>query len=180
MTCVIANCCSPERSECTPTIEQPSEFNQRCQPDTTATDLSRDKLPWTPWCSREDFKLSEFAIEVALTCDQTDWVVKLIHQCVANLGAFMLNGHDEMQGTFEVASQILTPFKKHDLLVRFEEQNQTYNFEVSGCSLLDWVLDLLSNPQLQPHFIFDLQQVSKYDGKNFVQLIDDPWTANDF
>ncbi|EIW74668.1 hypothetical protein CONPUDRAFT_67069, partial [Coniophora puteana RWD-64-598 SS2] len=154
------------RSGRVPVVEPLSDFDRRRHPDTTAVHASGDESPWTPWRSREDFELSELAIEGALSHEQTD--------------PFTLQGCDEMKATFEAASKTLTPFEKHDIPVTFNEQNATFNFELWDRSLWDWGLDLLSNPRLQPHFVFDAQRVSKYNGTQFVRFIDEPWTANDF
>ncbi|KAG1891823.1 uncharacterized protein F5891DRAFT_986524 [Suillus fuscotomentosus] len=46
--------------------------------------------------------------------------------------------------------------------------------------LWDWACDLLKDPCLCPHFMFDAQWLNKYDGQDFVHFFDEPWMANAF
>lgn len=46
--------------------------------------------------------------------------------------------------------------------------------------LWDWALDLLRDCRLAPHFVFDAQRLSKFNGERFVRFIDEPWMANAF
>jgi hypothetical protein len=44
----------------------------------------------------------------------------------------------------------------------------------------DWTLDLLRDSRFGPHFVFDAQRLSKFNGERFVRFIDEPWTADSF
>ena len=46
-------------------------------------------------------------------------------------------------------------------------------------SLWDWACDLLKDPCIGLHFVFDAQRLSKFDGESFVRFIDEPYTADD-
>jgi hypothetical protein len=46
--------------------------------------------------------------------------------------------------------------------------------------LWDWAVDLLQDSKVGLHFIFDTQQLLKFDGEKFIQFIHKPWTANLF
>ncbi|KAG2150890.1 hypothetical protein DEU56DRAFT_908528 [Suillus clintonianus] len=46
--------------------------------------------------------------------------------------------------------------------------------------LWEWAADLLRDPRLFPHMVFDAQRLSKFDGKTFVRFIDEPFTADTF
>lgn len=60
----------------------------------------------------------------------------------------------------------------------FRGVDQTFPF--FHRSLWDWAVDLLQDPEVGPHFVFDAQQLSKFDGEKFVRYIHEPWTANAF
>ncbi|KAG1785854.1 uncharacterized protein HD556DRAFT_1450294 [Suillus plorans] len=58
--------------------------------------------------------------------------------------------------------------------------NEVREFDMHYRPLWDWVLDLLRDKRLAPHFVFDAQRLSKFNGERFVRFIYEPWTANAF
>jgi hypothetical protein len=69
-------------------------------------------------------------------------------------------------------------FKKEVISVLHRDQE--HNFDVWYRPLWDWACDLLKDPHLGPHFVFDAQWLYKFDGQDFVHFFDEPWTANAF
>lgn len=65
--------------------------------------------PWEPFKTRIDFILSALVLAAALTKEQTDTLIQLIHACVRGEGELTLQGHAEMFATWELASTKLTP-----------------------------------------------------------------------
>lgn len=60
-----------------------------------------------------------------------------------------------------------------------EEYSGTqYNFDVWTRSIWEWSLDLLQNPELEPYFVWDAEKLFKFDGTQFVQFVDEPWTGS--
>ncbi|KAG2056809.1 hypothetical protein BDR06DRAFT_988418 [Suillus hirtellus] len=55
-----------------------------------------------------------------------------------------------------------------------------YNSLLYYWDLWEWAADLLRDPRLFPHMVFDVQCFSKFDGKTFVCFIDKPFTAETF
>ena len=51
-------------------------------------------------------------------------------------------------------------------------------FPLYACPLWDWALDLLSNPLLAPHFVWDAQQLFKHNGNEYEQFYTEPWTGD--
>ncbi|KAG1740249.1 hypothetical protein EDD22DRAFT_786904 [Suillus occidentalis] len=39
-------------------------------------------------------------------------------------------------------------------------------------------VDLLRHPSVGPHYLFDAQRLTKFDGDSFTRLNDEPWTAD--
>lgn len=60
----------------------------------------------------------------------------------------------------------------------FQGDNKT--FQLFHRSIWDWAVDLLQDPQVGPHFVFNAEQFSKFNGDKFVRFIHEPWTANAF
>ncbi|KAG0692108.1 hypothetical protein DFH29DRAFT_985943 [Suillus ampliporus] len=46
--------------------------------------------------------------------------------------------------------------------------------------LWEWALNLLDNPVLAPHFVWDAQHVYKHNGTEFERFYNEPWTAAPF
>ena len=53
-----------------------------------------------------------------------------------------------------------------------------HTFDVWTRSIWEWSLDCLQNPELEPYFIWDAERMFKFDGKEFVQFVDEPWTGS--
>ncbi|KAG1817742.1 hypothetical protein EV424DRAFT_1347854 [Suillus variegatus] len=47
-----------------------------------------------------------------------------------------------------------------------------------GAPIWDWAIDLLDNPLLAPHFVWDAQHIYKHNGTNFKRFFNEPWTAD--
>jgi hypothetical protein len=46
------------------------------------------------------------------------------------------------------------------------------------CNLWEWAVDMVVNPLLAPHFVWDACELSKFNGEEFVRFIHEPWTAD--
>lgn len=69
-----------------------------------------DAEPWRPFFkTREDFMLAELLLEVGMTKDQTDRLVKLIKRCLDGKGSLSFSNSSDIQGAWERASTQLTP-----------------------------------------------------------------------
>ncbi|KAG1887716.1 hypothetical protein F4604DRAFT_1877523 [Suillus subluteus] len=121
--------------------------------------------PWCPFRTQIDFEVAGLALEAALTHQQLDRLLNLIHR--SKHEDFTLRNRKDIRDTWDAASFKLTP-------------GDDKIFQVFYCSIWDWAVDLLQDPQVSPHFVFDAKQLSKFNGDRFVRFIHDPWTANSF
>ncbi|KAG9317951.1 hypothetical protein JVU11DRAFT_1, partial [Chiua virens] len=55
---------------------------------------------------------------------------------------------------------------------------EEHTYEVHARSVWHWVLDLLNNPLLAPHFVWDVERLYKHNGVEFEQFYDEPWMAD--
>ena len=46
--------------------------------------------------------------------------------------------------------------------------------------LWDWLMGMVKDPQLAPHFVWDAVKLEKFDGHQFVRFIHEAWTAERF
>ena len=70
----------------------------------------------------------------------------------------------------------LRQFQKHTTTAMYDKKPHTY--DVYSRSLWDWTLEQVKNPVLATHFQWDAQRLYKYNGREWVRFIDEPYTAN--
>ncbi|KAG2339941.1 hypothetical protein BDR05DRAFT_977501 [Suillus weaverae] len=121
-------------------------------PETQAPPV--DEAPWCPFRSHGDFEFSEIALDAALNKGQVDRLLSLITHIP--------------QGD--------TQFIKHEITVPYKKEQKV--FEVHARPLWDWALDLLGNPLLAPHFVWDAQHVYKHNGMDFEHFFNELWTSD--
>ncbi|KAG1768464.1 hypothetical protein EV702DRAFT_1181984 [Suillus placidus] len=173
-------------------IEQPYEFKtefhprsgrqtlyQRFEefgitPETQA--LPAEQEPWRPFQSRADFEFSEIALDAALNKNQIDRLLNLMARISQGQAKITLKNESDLRKAMDNAAAELTPFSKHEVKVPYKKEERV--FEVHARPLWDWALDLLDNPLLAPHFVWDAQRVYKHDGTDFVRFFDEPWTGD--
>ncbi|KAG1890746.1 uncharacterized protein F5891DRAFT_1131606 [Suillus fuscotomentosus] len=132
--------------------------------------------PWYPFRTRIDFEVAELVLEAALTHQQMDRLFDLI--CRTKSEQFTLRNRKDVRDTWDAASFKLTPFVKEEVVVPFQGDDKT--FQLFHRSIWDWAVDLLQDPQVGPHFFFDAERLSKFNGDKFIRFIHEPWTANAF
>ncbi|KAG2142230.1 uncharacterized protein EDB93DRAFT_1241592 [Suillus bovinus] len=148
------------------TVHSFSEFSHSCP---TEDYVPHNDSPWEPFHTQLDFKVAEIALEAAMTKDQTNRLLNLIHRSASGNDTFTLQNHDEVHSLWDLASQLSVPLG-----------DKVHKFDMHYHPLWDWVLDLLRDKHLTPHFIFNAQCLSKFNRERFVCFIDEPWTANAF
>ncbi|KIJ58589.1 hypothetical protein HYDPIDRAFT_178048 [Hydnomerulius pinastri MD-312] len=136
------------------------------------------KRPWEPFNSRLDFDAADLALEACLSVAQTERLIKLIRRGNLKQEEFTLRNFKDIRSRWEAASHRVTPFTHEKLSLAFHQKE--FKFDLYYRPLWDWICDLLRDPKFGPHFVFDAQRLSKYDGKQFVRFFDEPWTANSF
>ncbi|KAI6010268.1 hypothetical protein EDC04DRAFT_2960654 [Pisolithus marmoratus] len=107
-----------------------------------------DSEPWHPFQMCGDFEFSELVHKAALNKDLMNQFLGLI-QCL---------------------------FEKH--VVNIHHTKHDLEFNVHYCLLWDWAMDVLQDPRLQPHFVWDAQHLYKHNGECFEHFIDEPWTGD--
>jgi len=137
-----------------------------------------DTQPWLPFRSRLDFEVAELALHTALSKDESDHLIKLIHRAMSGQEDFTLTSDKEIREIWESSSHHYIQFECHEITVPY--QRTEHKFDVHVRPLMDWALDLLKDPHVGPHAVFDAERLFKYDGENFVRFYDEPWTAEAF
>ncbi|KAG1796452.1 uncharacterized protein HD556DRAFT_1431467 [Suillus plorans] len=134
-----------------PLLQTFEEFGVNSHPE---EELPVDEEPWRPFCSRGDFEFAEIALNAALNKSQINALLALIGRI----------------------SRGESRFVKHDITVPYKKEQRVY--ETHALPLWDWALDLLANPLLAPHFVWDAQRVFKHNGREAEHFYNEPWMAS--
>ncbi|KAI6131231.1 hypothetical protein EDD16DRAFT_1514591 [Pisolithus croceorrhizus] len=138
--------------------------------------VENDSEPWHPFQTHGDFKFSELAHKAALNKDLTNQLLTLIQWLVSSETRLTLHSDRNVMEAWAHAAKLMMPFEKHVVNVHHAKHN--LEFDVHYCPLWDWAMDILQDPLLQPHFIWDAQCLYKHNGECFEHFIDEPWTGD--
>ncbi|KAK0435646.1 hypothetical protein EV421DRAFT_1892516 [Armillaria borealis] len=140
-----------------------------------------DPHPWRPFASRRNFELAEFILDAALTKKQMKTMFGLLKpEATSNQDSaeFNIRSPKEFKEHWDHAVNLITPFEKSTVSVSLRGKDYTY--DVYQRNLWTWALDLIQDPTLELHFVWDAVQLSKWNGQAFERFIDEPWTAQAF
>ena len=69
----------------------------------------QDSEPWLPFHSREEFEFCELIHDATLNKTQVERLIKLIRRCQDVPGSFTFRNYDDLKGSLDDASKLLTP-----------------------------------------------------------------------
>ncbi|KAI5985802.1 hypothetical protein EDC04DRAFT_2873644 [Pisolithus marmoratus] len=111
---------------------------------------------WCPFALEGDYIFATIAVEAGLTSTQVDSLLTLFHRIKQGMTSSQFS-------KFEITA----PYKGEGVM-----------FQVHACPLWDRALDLLQNPSLAPHFVWDAQWLFKHDGEKYERFYTEPWTGD--
>ncbi|KAI0683945.1 hypothetical protein BC835DRAFT_1241405, partial [Cytidiella melzeri] len=114
--------------------------------------------PWKPFKTRLDFEVAELINQMKLNASHTDRLLKVIKRIMQNPSDFTLD--------------------TEEITILYNGQPKTFEFH--SRSLWEWIFSQVQDPLLAPHFEWDAQRLSKFNGTKWVRFYDEPWTASKF
>ncbi|KIK90456.1 hypothetical protein PAXRUDRAFT_14345 [Paxillus rubicundulus Ve08.2h10] len=115
--------------------------------------MDPDPMSLCPFASEGDFTFTKVAMEAGLLSGQVDHLLGLINSVLKGMAKFSkLN--------------VTVPYKGEDVM-----------FPPHVRPLWEWALDMLTNPLLAPHFVWDAQHLFKHDGQEYKRFYMEPWTV---
>ncbi|KAG1797456.1 uncharacterized protein HD556DRAFT_1233350 [Suillus plorans] len=135
-----------------------------------------DNEPWQPFACRADFEFAELAHQAALNKNQTDELLRLIWRIADGQVKFTFKSHGDVSKAWDRAASQMSPFEKHTITVEHKREDLKYNIYTRP--LWDWALDLLQDPLLAPHFVWDAQRLYKHNGMRYERFVHEPWTGD--
>ncbi|KAK7436908.1 hypothetical protein VKT23_017983 [Stygiomarasmius scandens] len=132
--------------------------------------------PWEPFATRFDYEVSEFALKAGLNNNLTDELLQLLHTAFGGCGELTMQSYRDMQRCWDNASVKASKFEKATVSVDYHGSEK--EFPVHFRPLWDWVVEIATDPKLGPELEWDARKYSKYDGGEWIQFIEEPWTAD--
>ncbi|KIJ21105.1 hypothetical protein PAXINDRAFT_160453 [Paxillus involutus ATCC 200175] len=128
-----------------------------------------DPKPWQPFLSHVDFEFAELAHDAALSKDQTNQFLQLIWKISHGPSMFSFKSHADIAKAWECSCTQMTPFKHHTIPVNYKKEELEFDI---------LAMDMLQDPLLAPHFMWDVQHLYKHNGERFKHFIHEPWTVD--
>ncbi|KAK0436805.1 uncharacterized protein EV420DRAFT_1281073 [Desarmillaria tabescens] len=140
-----------------------------------------DQCPWRPFSSRRDFDIAEFVLDAALSERQMDKFFKLLKSSAldeVHLTPSDIKTRKDVKTSWDRAANLVTPFEKHTCSIKLLDKEVC--FDVYRLNLWNWILELVKDSTLEPHFVWDATHLSKWNGTTFERFVNEPWTAQAF
>ncbi|KIK14665.1 hypothetical protein PISMIDRAFT_116623 [Pisolithus microcarpus 441] len=144
------------RSDCPPLFQSQEDFGQCAFPA-----MAHDTQPWLPFIEEGDYLFAEIALQAGLSASHINGLLTLISRIGQGKVKVTLRNEVDVQRAWDWAAMQVTPFTHHSVVTPYKGEN--FTFPVYVRSLWEWALDLLSNPLLAPHFVWDAQRLFKYN-----------------
>ncbi|KIN99482.1 hypothetical protein M404DRAFT_30342 [Pisolithus tinctorius Marx 270] len=138
--------------------------------------MAPDREPWRPFASEGDYVFATVAVEAGLSSTQVDSLLKLIHCIRQGTASVTLCNDAGLRTALDRAAAQLTPFLKFEIAAPYKGSDVMFPIHIRP--LWDWALDLLQNPSLAPHFVWDAERVFKLDGETYERFYTEPWTGD--
>ncbi|TFK58364.1 hypothetical protein BDN72DRAFT_751716, partial [Pluteus cervinus] len=154
------------------------QYNSEKPPPPAGSTPQFKERPCEPFGSDEEFSLAELSLQAGLSNRQMDRLLKITRALMRNRPKMKMRNHTDLRRLWDQASENLTSFQKES--IPLECQGNEYSYDFYYRPLWDWVTDLLSNPYLASQCTWDAEKLEKFDGKDFVHFIHEPWTGKRF
>ncbi|KIJ11284.1 hypothetical protein PAXINDRAFT_164124 [Paxillus involutus ATCC 200175] len=115
-----------------------------------------DPTPWKPFRTRGDHCFTKIALDAGLNKAQVEGLLTLISLVSQGKESMTLKNEAELRRTCDNAEAELTPFSKHVVSVQYKKE--PVECDVHTRPIWEWALDLLANPKLGPHFVWDAER----------------------
>ncbi|KAF9024771.1 hypothetical protein BDP27DRAFT_1248625 [Rhodocollybia butyracea] len=162
-----------------PRSEKPSttyHFQEYIRDHPHTYNIPTDFTPWKPFRTKLDFDVSEFALRAGLNTNLTNDLIGLLNRCAQGQDDMTIKDSNEMQAIWDLASFKSTEFQSDTVAVNYGGEDRI--FEMHYRSLLDWMLDIVTNPELSSKLTWDAEKLYKFNGVKWERFIEEPWTAD--
>ncbi|KAG6370447.1 hypothetical protein JVT61DRAFT_12066 [Boletus reticuloceps] len=159
------------RSGCPPLFQSTEDFGSL-----DAHAVQPDEQPWRPFQTEVDLEFADLVTQAGLNASHVNALLSIISRVANKSAKVTFKNENELRLACDRAAQELTPFTKLDVTAEYQKELKT--FEVHVRPLWDWALDLLNNPLLAPHFVWNAQHLHRHDGEEYKRFYTEPWTGD--
>ncbi|KAL1745630.1 hypothetical protein HDZ31DRAFT_35978 [Schizophyllum fasciatum] len=144
-------------------------------PETTPPASSATTTPsWSQgFATQLDFEIAEFTLDAQLNKRQIKTLLDLLQRTARCPADLTYNSVADIDRCWEAASH---QFTCTPIAVKHRGHEGTFDFHHT--SVWDWIRNLVTDPALAPHFVWDAQRIYKHNGQQWVRFYDEPWTGN--
>ncbi|KAJ8690115.1 hypothetical protein PTI98_011573 [Pleurotus ostreatus] len=138
-----------------------------------------DDEPWRPFRTRRDFEFASIAITESLNEKTVDVLLELAYGAVGrdpNRGVLTLQSYKEMMNIWKLAADKMPGFTKH--IVSDMYKGNQLSYDVWRRPVWDWVMKLVQDPSLAPHFEWDAKRLYKFNGESWIRFYDELVTGD--
>ncbi|EIW75603.1 hypothetical protein CONPUDRAFT_65807 [Coniophora puteana RWD-64-598 SS2] len=144
-------------------------------------EVKQDDTPWFPFRSRGDSELASIAVDSNLSDSLVNRLLSLLKDVATKKKNVTFANAEDLRKSCDEAAKEFTPFQEYP--IHLEHKKDDIELKFMARDMWKWSLNLLSNEQLAPHFVWDAQRVYKHNGdlgpeSKYVRFIDEPWTAD--
>ncbi|KAK0184532.1 hypothetical protein F5146DRAFT_1006521 [Armillaria mellea] len=164
-------------------IETLEEYNLRVTEGNTGGVIASaiDPQPWQPFRSLLEFELCEFILDASLTNGLMATLLDILDRSsmeknpTSDQSLAHLHHPRDINKLWDQASFHRTPFNKSTFTVNLK--GTPHHYDVYHLSLWQWALDLIQDPILALHFVWDAVRLSKWNDRNraLYQLVENLW-----
>ncbi|KAJ7768112.1 hypothetical protein DFH07DRAFT_1008731 [Mycena maculata] len=146
------------------------------QPSSEKTSPQGIQRPWAPFRTRADFEYTATAVAGGLSADIVNLQLKGINNSWS-VGGSMLTIHNssEMAQSLAAAREYVIQFETGEISADFE--GKTYTFQFQYRDPWKWILELVTDPSLAPHFKWYPVRKFLHDDGRKTQIYDGPNTG---
>ncbi|KIK73351.1 hypothetical protein PAXRUDRAFT_20955 [Paxillus rubicundulus Ve08.2h10] len=135
--------------------------------------MDPDPMPWCPFASEGDFTFAKVAVEAGLSSGQVDHLLGLINSVSKGTAKVTLRNDAALRTVLDRAAAQLTLFSKLNFTIPYK--GEVIMFLLHVRPLWEWALDMLTNPLLTLHFVWDAQRLFKHNGQEYKCFYMEPW-----
>ena len=147
-----------------------------------SSDPPQDSTPWCPFQCKGNFEFAEIVLDALLNKEQVKVLLDLISHVAKGKAQVTIQNEAKLHKLCNWTAEELSPvsrcetfqlcpvrhdanqvyylqFIKHTISMLYKKQELSYTVHVK--SVWQWVLNLLSNSHLVPHFVWNMKQLYK-------------------
>ncbi|KAG6905286.1 hypothetical protein DXG01_003681 [Tephrocybe rancida] len=139
--------------------------------------LPFDDKPWLPFHSEIEFVFAKIMLDCAISNKNVNALINVVRALLESRGLFEVKDHKDLENLWTSAAGMhgLAPFEPSEVKVLY--QNRSHIHMLWSRPLMSWIVNVLEDTFLASVINWDAIQTDKFDGKDWIPFMTEPWTA---